>query len=267
MGGEAGVDSEAGRGSRFWFRIRAGRVAADSPAPPLPDASARARVLGQLAGRVLVVEDDPDNRKVVEIMLGKLGLDAVVAADGQQALDALAGGEAADLILMDVRMPRLDGYATTEAIRRREEEIGAPRRPIVALTAEAFAEDRQRCLAAGMDDVLTKPIMFEALATELAKWLPAMEGIGTDAVAPLAVTDQLLDVARVAALVDELLPLLAQNKFDAIDRFRALQEAVAGTIMAAEINETGRLLEGLNFAGVLARLRHLATTYHLEKTT
>ena len=267
MGGEAGVDSELGRGSRFWFRIRAGRVAAERPAPPASDAGAGSGRPAQLAGRVLVVEDEPGNQKVIGILLHKLGLDTVVAADGQQALDALDRGEAADLILMDVQMPHLDGYRATAAIRRREEETGAPRRPIVALTAEAFAEDRRRCLAAGMDGVLTKPVMFEILKAELAKWLPAAEASGIDAVAMPAVADQPLDVARVAALVEELLPLLAQHMFAAIGRFRALQDAVAGTVMAAEINETARLLEGLHFDLALERLRHLATTHHLDTTT
>jgi CheY-like chemotaxis protein len=267
MGGEAGVDSEVGRGSRFWFRIRAERVAADRPVPPLPDAGAGSGAATHLSGRVLVVEDDPGNRKVVEIMLRKLGLDTVVAADGQHALDALAGGEAADLILMDVQMPRLDGYATTEAIRRREEETGAPRRPIIALTANAFAEDRRRCLTVGMDGVLTKPVMFAALKAELAKWLPAADAGDTDAVEAPAVADQPLDGARVAALVEELLPLLAQHMFSARGRFRALQDAVAGTAMAAEINETGQLLEGLHFDLALERLRHLAMTHQLDTTT
>jgi PAS domain S-box-containing protein len=267
MGGEAGVDSEVGRGSRFWFRIRAERVAADRPVPPLPDAGAGSGAATHLSGRVLVVEDDPGNRKVVEIMLRKLGLDTVVAADGQHALDALAGGEAADLILMDVQMPRLGGYATTEAIRRREEETGAPRRPIIALTANAFAEDRRRCLTVGMDGVLTKPVMFAALKAELAKWLPAADAGDTDAVEAPAVADQPLDGARVAALVEELLPLLAQHMFSARGRFRALQDAVAGTAMAAEINETGQLLEGLHFDLALERLRHLAMTHQLDTTT
>ena len=267
MGGEAGVDSELGRGSRFWFRIRAGRVAAERPARPQPDAGERSGAAAHLSGRVLVVEDNPDNRKVIGILLHKLGLDTLVAEDGQHALDALAGGEAADLILMDVQMPRLDGYATTEALRRREQETGAPRRPIIALTANAFAEDRRRCLAAGMDGVLTKPVMFEILKAELAKWLPAAEASGIDAVAMPAVADQPLDVARVAALVEELLPLLAQHMFAAIGRFRALQDAVAGTVMAAEINETARLLEGLHFDLALERLRHLATTHHLDTVT
>jgi len=269
MGGEAGVDSEVGHGSRFWFRIRAGRSAASldaGEAKPVSGAGARSSTAAHLSGRVLVVEDDPDNRKVIQILLHKLGLDTVMAEDGQQALDALAGGEAADLILMDVQMPRVDGYATTEALRRREKETGQPRRPIIALTANAFAEDRRRCLAAGMDDVLNKPIMFDALKAELAKWLPAADAGSMNAADTPAVADKPLDMTRVAALVAELLPLLGANKFDALGRFKALQEAVAGSALAAEIDAAGRLLQGMDFAATLECLRRLATTQGWDKS-
>jgi len=262
MGGETGVDSEAGRGSRFWFRIRVGRVAA-GPLPAPSSAAARPGRPAQFSGRVLVVEDNPDNRKVIGILLRKLGLDTLEAEDGQQALDALAGGEAADLVLMDVRMPRVDGYAATAALRQREHDSGAPRRPVVGLTAEAFAEDRRRCLAAGMDEVLTKPIAFEALQRVLGQWLPAAGSMTTALAVPPE--QRAPDAARVAALVAELLPLLAHNKFDALGRFQDLQDAVAGSALAAEIEETARLLQGLDFAATLQRLRRLATTHGWDK--
>ncbi len=259
MGGEVGVDSEVGRGSRFWFRIRAGRVAAAAGTLPLPPfAAAPAGQATQLSGRVLVVEDNPDNRKVIGILLHKLGLDTLQAEDGQQALDALAAGEAVDLILMDVQMPGVDGYAASAALRQREHDSGAPRRPIVGLTAEVFAEDRRRCLAAGMDDVLTKPIVFEALQAMLGRWLPAAAG-ATTAAAPAA--ELPLDTARVVALVAALLPLLERNKFDALGRFKDLQDAVAGTAVAAEIYQAGRPLQEMDFAATLQHLRRLATTY------
>ena len=257
MGGEAGVDSEAGRGSRFWFRIRVGRVAA-GPLPAPSSAAARLGRPAQFSGRVLVVEDNPDNRKVIGILLHKLGLDTLQAEDGQQALDALAAGEAVDLILMDVQMPGVDGYAASAALRQREHDSGAPRRPIVGLTAEVFAEDRRRCLAAGMDDVLTKPIVFEALQAMLGRWLPAAAG-ATTAAAPAA--ELPLDTARVVALVAALLPLLERNKFDALGRFKDLQDAVAGTAVAAEIYQAGRPLQEMDFAATLQHLRRLATTY------
>ena len=265
MGGGAGVDSEAGHGARFWFRVRVGRVAADSKPAQLSSVAGAfsGHLATQFSGRVLVVEDNPGSQKVIEIMLRKLGLSTLLAEDGQQALDVLAQGETADLILMDVQMPHLDGYGTTTAIRHWEQTTGAPKRPIIALTANAFEEDRQRCLAVGMDAVLTKPLALKALQSQLAKWLPA---VAVQASAAPAVTDKPVDVWRVAALVDELLPLLAQHKFNAIGRFRDLQEAAAGTRVAAEINEVGRLLGELQFELALEHLRRFAIIHEGNKT-
>ena len=265
MGGEVGLQSEAGRGSRFWFRIRAGLSVADThsgEAQPFLGAGAGAT---RLSGRVLVVEDNPENRKVISILLHKLGLGTVIAEDGQQALEAIARGEAADLILMDVHMPRMDGYAATAAIRRQEQESGARRRPIVALTADAFQENRERCLAAGMDGVLTKPVAFDTLQDALAKWLPAAAPSAAALAAPAAAAKP-VDVARAAALVAEILPLLARNEFDAIERFRALQEILAGTHAAEEIKETGRLVAALRFDQAQEHLRRMASAYAWGKT-
>jgi signal transduction histidine kinase/DNA-binding response OmpR family regulator len=260
MGGEVGVDSEVGRGSRFWFRIRAGLLAADRPATPAADAGAGSGRPAQFAGRVLVVEDDPGNQKVIEIMLRKLGLDTVVAADGQHALDALAGGEAADLILMDVQMPRLDGYRATEVIRRREKEAGEPRRPIIALTAEAFAEDRQRCLGVGMDDVLTKPIFLADLQIALRRWLPdtARARVTPPAAMAVATTP---DVPRITQTLRELLPLLQQNKFNALAKLRELEELTAGSDVSAEIADAGRKLRLMRFDLALDQLTVMANNH------
>ena len=265
MGGEAGVDSELGRGSRFWFRIRvgvgasAGNRAAEPAAQGGPFSALAAR---QFSGRVLVVEDGLLNFKVVEAMLTKLGLSVARAENGQQGVDAIRAGDPAGLILMDIQMPVMDGCTATEEIRRWEAASGLARRPIVALTANVFEEDRRHCLAAGMDEVLSKPILFEALQATLAKWLPALPAAAAPA-AP-AGAFKALDVARVAPLVEELLPLLAQNMFEALACFRLLQEAVAGTAMAAETSETGHLLEEFPFDLALQHLREMATTYRLE---
>ena len=265
MGGEAGFESEAGHGSRFWFRIRAGLVAADEhsreAAPPPGAAPSTGAAPAKFSGRVLVVEDNPVNQKVIELLLQKFGLSTALAGDGQQAIDALMRGEEADLILMDVHMPRMDGHAATARIRDWERNTGR-RHPIVALTADAFWEDRRRCLAAGMDDVMTKPIVLGVLKEVLGKWLPAAAG----AVAAPPAQDKPVDVARVATLVEEILPLLAQNKFSAVGRFRALQEVLAGTHAAAEIDETGRLLEDMRFDLASERLHRMAKACGWEKT-
>ncbi|GAB4214077.1 MAG: hypothetical protein Fur007_09590 [Rhodoferax sp.] len=178
MRGQVGVDSTLGQGSRFAFRVpavpadAAGGPEAKLPTQPGPPEDA----LGRLQGRVLVAEDNPVNSLVIQALLKQLGLDARVAGDGQQALDALRAetvdGWRADVVLMDVHMPVMDGYSATRAIRTHEAAQGLPRRPIIALTADAFEEDRQRCLVAGMDDFLTKPIALTALRESLTRHLP-----------------------------------------------------------------------------------------------
>ena len=178
MGGDVGVESVAGQGSRFWFRLRAKQVA-DGEECRSSERSANA-LPALLSGRVLVVEDNIVNRMVIESMLTKLGITVTLAHDGQQALDAILQGDCPDpdLILMDLNMPVMDGYGATERIRQWERDNNRPRLPrlphlpIIALTADAYEEDRQRCLAVGMDDFLTKPIALDALQSALHKWLP-----------------------------------------------------------------------------------------------
>lgn len=117
--------------------------------------------------RVLLVEDNPVNQEVARLQLERLGATVEVAADGQEALEALDRGPFA-LVLMDCQMPRMDGYTATQAIRRRPEGATLP---IVALTANAMLGDRERCLQAGMDDYLSKPVRQSDLAGVIARWV------------------------------------------------------------------------------------------------
>lgn len=164
MGGSVDCHSEAGRGSRFEFRL---------PFTPI-DAPAAQGVEGAkpqrhaLAGRrILVVDDNDVNAMVARAMLERLGAQAEVAEDGQQALDALTAGHF-DAVLMDCQMPRLDGFEATR--RWRQAEAGA-RLPIVGLTAFAGEDDRRACLDAGMDGHLSKPYLLADLVAALDRHL------------------------------------------------------------------------------------------------
>jgi len=173
MQGEAGVDSVEGQGSRFWFRIKAEAVAAgsDSRQTERPPGDGPAAPTPEGRQRIMVVEDTPTNRKVIAAMLGKYGYTVVGFDNGRLAVDALAAGENPDLILMDCQMPEMDGFEATAAIRQHEREQGLPRRPIIALTAGAFEEDREHCLAVGMDDFLSKPVDLNRLLETIRRWL------------------------------------------------------------------------------------------------
>ncbi len=168
MGGQIGVQSEPGKGSLFFVDLPLPAV--EQPAPLAPDAEANSgeSPVNLEGRRILLVEDNEVNRKVATRLLEKLGLKVEIACNGLEAVQKVQQTHY-DLILMDCQMPEMDGYIATAHIR----QLAPPRCtiPIVALTANALQEDRQRCLNAGMDDYLSKPIKPEQLKATLAKWL------------------------------------------------------------------------------------------------
>ncbi|MCX8086592.1 MAG: response regulator [Rhodocyclaceae bacterium] len=169
MGGEIGVESTPGAGSTFWFTVRLKRrEAAVPPAPTLPLAETEARLKAEHAGRrILLVEDEPINREVATIQLEEAGLVVETAEDGEAAV-ALAREKAYDLILMDMQMPKMNGLDAARAIRADSKNRDTP---ILAMTANAFGEDRERCLEAGMNDHIAKPVSPAVLYTALLAWL------------------------------------------------------------------------------------------------
>ena len=128
--------------------------------------------LPQFSARVLVAEDNPVNQRVVQALLARLGVQVEIVQDGCEALGARTRGTW-DIVLMDCQMPGLDGFEATRSWRRAEGASGARRVPIIALTANALAGDRELCLEAGMDDYLAKPIRLESLLAMFQKWLTA----------------------------------------------------------------------------------------------
>jgi PAS domain S-box-containing protein len=199
MGGEIALESTPGEGSTFSFTARfekAGdeeepetlRVSRDGE--PTAEVEAAARLNSSVskgrgavtrrpnrpnhAPRILVVEDNPVNRELAAEQLRVLGYQGDIVGDAQAALDALAR-KIYDLVLMDCEMPVMDGYEATREIRRREN--GGRRVAIVAMTANATHEQRDRCLEAGMDDFLSKPVRLQTLAAMLESWAAGLNGV------------------------------------------------------------------------------------------
>ena len=175
MGGRLTLESAPGAGSRFEFGLSLPR-AAEAPARIAAPAAAP---LGLRGARVLVAEDDPLSRALVADLLGRRGAEVTLAATGTEAVAAVAEG-GIDVVLMDIRMPELDGL---EACRRIRALAVGETLPILALTANALAEERERCLDAGMDGYLTKPLDPDALCAELSRRLRLPER-GTPAPRP-----------------------------------------------------------------------------------
>ncbi|MBS7349086.1 MAG: response regulator [Comamonas sp.] len=218
MGGEAGVSSQPGKGALFWFTTQVEQLPpstqADSSAStstsagyPSPSPAPSPASAPALQGHILVVEDNPTNQKVMAQMLHLLQLESTLAHNGAQAVQhieqAPPGSFAA--VLMDIQMPVMDGYTATARIRQWEASQQAKagssphdpqhpqhpqpqqRLPIIAVTADAYAEDRQRCLDSGMDDFVAKPIDWAQLSSVLARWLPPANAASNPIATPAAI--------------------------------------------------------------------------------
>lgn len=240
MHGEVGVESTTGVGSRFWFRVRLKSIPMNLTAKkkmidaPLSD---KQTSLPRMSGRVLIVDDKPLNRNVLEVLLKELGMDTEVAENGYMAFEQVkAQANRINLIFMDIHMPEMDGYAATGHIRSWLDDEQRQQIPIVALTADVFPEVRERCLAVGMNDYLPKPINIEKLTAVLMTWLT-----------PASNPYRPVDWPMFRILAQASLALLAEAKFDAIDHFEQLEEIAAGTLLEEKIAVMRTDIQGFRF--------------------
>jgi two-component system, sensor histidine kinase and response regulator len=221
--------------------------------------------------RVLVAEDNAVNQHVVVSLLTKFGHDATVTGDGRQALVALAA-ERFDLVLMDVQMPDIDGFEATQAIRAGERDTGR-RQPVVAMTAHAMKGDRERCLAAGMDDYVSKPVQRAELVRVL-DWASGLAPVGVTVTTPPPqtlppVVDRKMAIERLGGdaelfaevcsvflgdapkMIDELRRAVAANDADAVQRIAHGLKGAAGYVGGKPAVEAALALESLCAAGTL----------------
>ena len=187
MGGDIGVKSTLGQGSTFWFTLN---LANAELAPSMPElklttdtlsnsqleAGQAANDLPQFNARVLVVDDNAINQTVAQFQLEDFGVEVELTENGQEAL-LLLNQSAFDLVLMDCQMPVMDGFKATRLIRDSQSTVLDRTIPIIAMTANAIIGDREKCIAAGMDDYISKPVDTDKLEQALRKWLPKSEVI------------------------------------------------------------------------------------------
>jgi PAS domain S-box-containing protein len=269
MGGKIWLESEPGEGSTFRFTARFGRTASDRVEPIREPAPALDRGAARGGFHVLVAEDNAVNQELIRHFLSSAGHRVEVAGSGREALDKLETPGAFDLVLMDVRMPGLSGIEAAATVRERERERATGAHiPIIALTAHAMKEDRDRCIQAGMDDYLSKPVRATELLATLEKVasrfsIERRTEASEDGSAPLPVLDERALLAGVRGDRSLLLELIAIFKEDSRTMLRDIEEAIAAKDAAGVASSAHSLIGSL---GNFAPRRAYAKARALERT-
>jgi CheY-like chemotaxis protein/HPt (histidine-containing phosphotransfer) domain-containing protein/anti-sigma regulatory factor (Ser/Thr protein kinase) len=272
MGGDVSMESVPGLGTTMRLMVALPRAPlSEVAAEPIPAGASAEFALRSLPSveeaetersLVLLVDDHPTNRLVIARQLALAGFASEAAEDGESGLDAWRSGRYA-LLLSDVHMPRMDGYELARRIRAEETERGLVRTPIVALTASALKGEAERCLAAGMDDYLAKPVSIASLAAALQRWLPhvagAAQGMQDEPVRlpqldhPPPLDPSVLDAltggnhADVRALLDDFLASTAQDMAE-LDVARNAGEFVELTRQAHKVKGAARMVGAVEMA-------------------
>jgi len=275
MGGTIGVQSIDRMGSTFWFTVTLEIAEREIPEPvaTTADKLEKSCVNG---GRILVVEDNPVNREVLLAQLSVLGCQASAVENGAEAVEAVAGG-GYDLVLMDCQMPVMDGFEATLHIR----ELHRSDIPIVAVTADAMPADRDRCLRAGMNDYIAKPVELQRLSDAVARWLPARSkapaGVAGDsdaAAAPIvfnerALMRRLLGDQRLAGAIlrsfvadfpgrlDSLRQCIAAGDSPGVRQRAHRLKGAAATVAAESLSALAKAIEEAGKDGQMARCGQL----------
>ncbi|WP_425480298.1 ATP-binding protein [Xanthomonas theicola] len=258
----------------------------DTDAVPVPAAAPAAAVEEDLAAgaasapadyRLLLVEDNPVNLQVAQKLLAVLGYRADIATDGAAALARLSA-QAYDLVLMDCQMPVLDGYAATRQWRQSEAAAARPRLPIVAMTANAMAGDRQRCLEAGMDDYLSKPVSHQRLAQCLRRWLPPRGAAAAPAAAAMPADAAAAETtpapaapalpAPAAGVADPLPMPPPVLDIAVLDELREITGgATTAQIVELFLSDAPQLIQRLEQAAAVPQLKPLREVAHTLKSS
>lgn len=285
MGGEIGVESSEGTGTTFWFTLPLEKQTTENI---LEQAVTAKRLLPAVLKttvpprhHVLLVEDDPINQQVAISYVEKLGYSCDIVENGRQALQALTDGDY-DLVLMDFMMTEMGGLEATSIIRNPESLVRNHAIPIIALTARATVGDRESCIAAGMNDYLSKPLRIKELAEILTTWLPGSPPIEEYAAVPATVMqEQLADdqelielfVSEVPAYVAALRRSVAEDNAAGVQHHAHKLVGAARTIGAKDIAVIGTELEELGIRNEMAqagqKLQHLSDAFQrlMEKLT